>query len=706
MAESKPLLVEIGCEELPPKSLGPLSEAFAEGLCRGLLERGVSLDRDHAKAYHSPRRLAVFVPRVAIAQPDRAIERRGPPLAAGRDPAGRPSPALLGFAASCGVAVDALETHTTEKGAWFVHRSVQRGRATVEVLPEVLHEAVAKLPIAKPMRWGDHDFAFVRPVHWLLLLFGTEPVECEVFGVRAGRTTRGHRFHHPQPVPLTAATDYLDALRQANVLADPSERRERVRAEVARGAAQSGGIPHLPPTLLEEITNLTEWPVAIGCTFSREFLAVPEEVLIETMQTQQRFVPLFGASGKLTEHFIGIANIASSDPARIRHGYERVIRPRFADAKFFFDEDAKTPLATHQAGLANVVYQQRLGSIWDKCVRVAELARGIANRVGVDAACAVRAAQLSRCDLLTRMVGEFPELQGVMGYYYAVASGEPDDVADAIRAMYQPRFSGDRIAARPLGRVLAVADRLDTLAGIFAVGLKPSGNKDPFALRRAALGLARTLLEGELDLDLEALFRDAVDLLPDAAFTAPPSAPAPSAERKTTLVGELLDFVYERLRGYYAERGHGGDRFDAVRAVKPATLPDFDRRLRALAEFVRQPEAQALAAANKRIGNLLRQASEPIGMEIETAALEAGAERALHEAITAAEAVVAPFAAERRYLEVLTRLAQLRGPVDAFFDHVLVMADEPAKRRNRLALLGRLRRMFLDIADISLLQGA
>jgi glycyl-tRNA synthetase beta chain len=423
------------------------------------------------------------------------------------------------------------------------------------------------------------------------------------------------------------------------------------------------------------------------------------------METNQKFVPVFDANGKLTEHFIGVANIASKDPAEIRKGYERVIRPRFADAKFFYDEDRKTPLASHQDMLKSVTYQQQLGSVWDKSVRVAELSRVIANRLGVDAANATRAASLSKCDLVTRMVGEFPELQGVMGRYYAVASGENSDVAQALDEFYRPRFAGDDIAHGDIARVLAVAERLDTLVGIFAVGMKPSGNKDPFALRRAALGLGRTLIEGELDLDLEALLREAIELLPTIASKKKEGEKSP-AESKQALTQELLDFVLERLRGYYADQNIGGDQFDAVRAVEPETLTDFDARLRAVADFAALPDAAALAAANKRIGNILRQAGDSGAAKVDPALLDAGAERDLHANIERVQRTIAPLIAQHKYVDALKALASLRAPVDAFFDGVMVMADDAAKRQNRLALLAGLRRMFLHVADISVLQNA
>ena len=715
MSETKKLLViELGTEELPPKALDELAAAFASGIGEGLKKRGIDADSAGAKTYCSPRRLAVLIPAVGAQQPPQKSEVLGPYLNIGLDANSAPTPALQGFATKNHIAVEQLQRITDAKGDRFVARSEKPGRPTVELIPEIVAEALKALPVPKPMRWGDHDYAFVRPAHWLVMLYGGDVVDGEILGLKSGRSSRGHRFHHPQSVHIADADSWLDALRAAKVLADPAERRVRVREEVARVASATGGVPRLSDALCDEIANLTEWPVAIACAFESEFLAVPQEALVMTMETNQKFVPVFDVNGKLTEHFIGVANIESKDPSEIRKGYERVIRPRFADAKFFWDEDLKTPLAAQQDALKNVTYQQSLGSVWDKSVRVAELARVIANRLGVDAGLATRAAALSKCDLLTRMVGEFPELQGVMGRYYATANGENAEVAQALDEFYAPRFAGDRIAQGKVAQVLAVAERLDTLAGIFAVGMKPSGNKDPFALRRTALGLARTLIEGGLALDLKALLVEALQLLPDSALAAglpkgkDGKQPALDAgARRDALATELYDFVLDRLRGYYADQGLAAETFESVRALAPSDLTDFDRRLRAVVEFAKLPQAQALAAANKRIGNILRQAGAGAAAKsIDSALLDAGAEADLFAAVETTAKNIVPLAAQRRYIDSLRELAALREPVDKFFEAVMVMADDPAKRANRLALLHRLRGMFLDVADISLLPGA
>ncbi|HET9482825.1 MAG TPA: glycine--tRNA ligase subunit beta, partial [Xanthomonadales bacterium] len=561
------------------------------------------------------------------------------------------------------------------------------------LLPSMVEASLKALPVPKPMRWGDRDYAFVRPAHWLVMLLGDAVVEGSVLGLSADRFSRGHRFHHPKPVWIAHPGDYVDALRAAHVLADPDERKARIRAAVEAAGAGGGGRARIPEALLDEVSNITEWPVAIACSFGPEFLRVPQEALVTTMEANQKFFPVFDPHGRLTEHFVGVANIESRDPGEIRRGYERVIRPRFADAAFFFDEDLKSPLAEQRAALERVTYQQKLGTLWDKTVRVAELARQIANRTGSDAALATRAASLSRCDLMSRMVGEFPELQGTMGRYYATEQGEPAEVANAIDEFYAPRHAGDAIAHGGLSRVLAIADKADTLAGAFAIGQKPTGNKDPFSLRRTALGLARTLIEGGVELNLVGLLREAVD----------PIAP----DRSEAVANELYEFVLERLRGYYADKGIAGDVFDAVAAVRPASLVDFDRRLRAIVEFAQLPAAASLAAANKRIGNLLRQAREKgiaPAARIDAAQFEPGPESALGERVAALQQAQVALLHQHRYVDAMRELASLREPVDAFFDQVMVMVEDTARRDNRLALLAALRAQFLAIADISLLQ--
>jgi glycyl-tRNA synthetase beta chain len=714
MSQVFPLLVEIGTEELPPKALDELALAFRDGVVQGLERRGVAFGREGVHALWTPRRLAVLIDAVEVQQPDQEIERRGPAVSAGFDPAGKPTKALIGFAQSCGVDIAALQKLRTDKGEWFVHRALKKGEPTASLVPQLVAEALKTLPIPKPMRWGDRDITFVRPAHWVVMLLGDKVIDGEVLGLKSDRMSRGHRFMNGKSVWISTAAGYVDALRAAHVIVDPVERRALIERAIEITADDMGGKASAPAALVDEVKNLVEWPAPIACAFDREFLRVPQEALITTMQSNQKFFPVLDAEGRLTERFIGIANIDSRNPGEVRRGYERVIRPRFADAAFFFDEDLKTPLASHQDALKKVTYQQKLGSVWDKCCRVAELARVIANRTGADAALATKAAALSKCDLMSRMVGEFPELQGTMGRYYARAQGLEAGVAVAIDEFYQPRFAGDAIAASPLGRVLAVAEKLDTLAGLFAIGQKPTGNKDPFSLRRTALGLARTLIEGGIALDLEAQVREAVDLARkdieriERDRIAAGGKPEPAAAARDE-VAELMEFVFDRLRGYYADQGLRGDAFEAVLALKPTSLADFDRRLRAVVEFGKLPEAEALAAANKRIGNILRQAADKgdrPAPNIDATALEMVEERALAAALAFQGDLARGKLAAGDYVSALRHLATIRPAVDAFFDKVMVMADDPDIRANRLALLADLRQRFLSIADVGLLQPA
>lgn len=707
-ATMKPLLIELGTEELPVKALPGLAQAFFDGIVAGLGKRGIAVQADGAKPLSTPRRLAVLLPGVAEEQPEQAVETFGPYVNIALDAAGQPTKALEGFAAKAGVAWNALERASDAKGERFVHRSVKPGVRTAEVLPEVLAEAIAAMPIPKPMRWGDHDYGFARPVHWLVLLFGGEVVPARLFGVVAGRDSRGHRFLHDAWVPLSAPGEYVAALEAASVLVDPDARRARIVAEVEAAARQAGGTARITGDNLEQTVALVEWPSAVLCSFEQAFLAVPQEALIETMEVNQKFFPVLDAGGRLTEHFVGIANIVSKDVEQVRKGYERVIRPRFADARFFFDEDLKQGLASMGEGLAGVTYQARLGSVADKVARVSSLAQAIAPQVGVDAGLAKRAAELAKNDLQSRMVNEFPELQGIAGRHYAQAAGEDSEVALAIDEAYRPRFAGDDIAASGTGKVLAIAERLDTLAGGFAAGLKPTGNKDPFALRRNALGLARTIIESGFDLDLKGLLKEArsqisylgyrnVDpgsLDDDAALAAHiESVRAHDAE-------EMYDFILDRLKGYYADKGVPATHFNAVAELRPHSLYDFDRRIDAIGTFAQLPEAEALAAANKRIRNILRKAEGEVPGQVDDTLLSEPAELALAEAVAAAIDDTGAALAQRDYVSVLSGLAKLRPQVDAFFDQVLVNAEDPAVRGNRLALLKTLGERFGRVAAI------
>ncbi len=681
-----PLLIELGTEELPVKALPGLAHSLFDGVLAALEKRGIAVERGTAKPLYSPRRLAVLLPGVATEQPEQTSEVLGPYLNIALDADGNPTKALQGFAAKAGVEWTQLQKTSDAKGERFVHRATTPGARTLDLLQAVLDEAMAGMPIPKPMRWGAHAYGFARPLHWLVALLGDDVANVETLGIRAGRETRGHRFHHDGNVTIARPLDYVDTLRGAHVLVDPDERRARIIEEVETAARALNGNARIDADNLAQVNCLNEWPVAVTCAFERDFLQVPQEALVATMETNQKFFPVLDAGGKLTEHFIGIANIESKDASEIRKGYERVIRPRFADAKFFFDEDLKQGLASMGDGLKTVTYQAKLGSVADKVARVAALADAIAPQVGVDAALAKRAAQLAKNDLQSRMVNEFPELQGIAGRYYAQRAGEPSEVALAIDEAYQPRFAGDDIALSGVGKVLAIAERLDTLAGGFAAGLKPTGNKDPFALRRNALGLARTIIESGFDLDLRTLLAKANEAL--------------AAKGVQADAVELYDFILDRLRGYYTDKGVPTSHFNAVAELKPKSLYDFDRRIDAIGTFAQLPEAAALAAANKRIGNILKKVEGDIPHIEDHTLLCEPAELALAEAVEAVHGETGHALAHGDYADVLVHLARLRPQVDAFFDNVMVNVDDVALRNNRLALLKRLADRLGSVAAI------
>lgn len=690
MADTRDLLIEIGTEELPPKALPNLSLAFERGIAEGLEK--VGLAGGALRRFATPRRLAVRVDRLPVRQPDRQLERRGPALGAAFGPDGQPTKAAEGFARSCGVTVAELQRQETDKGAWLVYVSTEPGAPTADLIPSIVEAALAALPIPKRMRWGDRDDEFVRPVHWVVLLFGTEVIPATIMGVRAGRESRGHRFHHPQPIQLSAPADYARQLAdEGKVIADFDERRDVVRARAEAVAAELAGVAVIKPELLDEITALVEWPVALAGNFERRFLDVPAEALISTMQDNQRYFPVVDAHSRLLPHFITLANLESRDPAQVRAGNERVIRPRFSDAEFFWNQDRGKPLAARLDVLKQVVFQQRLGTVADKSARVATLARFIAEQRQSNADWAERAARLAKCDLMTQMVQEFPELQGIMGRYYARHDGEAPEVAQALEEQYLPRFAGDRLPATATGQNLALADRLDTLLGIFAIGQAPSGAKDPFALRRAALGVLRILIEGELDLNL-------LTLLEHAASQFEPTVRAGSA------VEAVFDFIVERLRGYYLDQQVRSDTFEAVLECRPHRPLDFDRRARAVGAFRDRPEAASLAAANKRIRNILRKVDTVLPFEVRPDLLTEAAEQALAGRLVELSSEAIPLMEAGLYGDALNRLASLREPVDAFFDQVLVMAEDPAVRDNRIALLNELGSLFLRVADFSRLQ--
>ena len=690
MSGADDFLIEIGTEELPPKALRSLMEAFGEKLTAAVDDAGLA--RGEVSAYASPRRLAVCISKLVRRQEDRTVEQKGPPIRIAFDDDGKPTPAALAFAKKCGVEVSALGRETTEKGEWLSFSSVEPGLTAAELMPKLIEQALAALPIPRRMRWGAGDTEFVRPVHWVVMLHGVDAIPAIVMGVAAGDESRGHRFHSAGPVRIPSAAKYLGTLENEGfVIADFARRRELVRSGVEAAAAEAGGQVVDGESLYDEVAALVEWPVPVLGSFDKSFLLLPREVVISTLTGHQRYFPVSDADGVLLPKFITVANIESEDPDQVRDGNERVIRPRLADAAFFWETDRKRTLASRQKTLRDVVYQRGLGSLFDKSQRVAKLAKWLAKATGADKGAAVRAAELAKCDLLTGLVGEFPELQGTMGRYYALSDGESPEIAAAIGEQYQPRFAGDNLPATAVGQALAVADKIDTLAGVFSIGRKPSGNRDPFGLRRAALGIIRILVECGLDVDLQELIRKAVALQPKSKLSA------------DELSADLYAFISDRLRRYFLDRDTGlaTETFEAVMLRHPASLVDFDRRLAAVQTFARLEQAASLAAANKRIANILRKAGDPEGLNVDKKLLREDAERALQNALDSARKKVMPMLKTRAYAEALNELADLRDPIDRFFDDVMVMAEDKAVKNNRLALLGELRALFLRVADIS-----
>ncbi|MCZ6808897.1 MAG: glycine--tRNA ligase subunit beta [Proteobacteria bacterium] len=689
MSNAADFLVEIGTEELPPKALRNLMNAFAGSLQLAL--DNARLEHASVSAYASPRRLAVIVASLGFAQADEEVVVRGPPVSVAYDDAGKITPAGRAFAKKCGVEPEALDRLPADQGERLCFRSLERGQKAAALIPGLVETALKDLPIPRRMRWGDGEAEFVRPVHWIVLLHGSHVVEGSVMSVPAGRMTRGHRFHAPGEIALDKPAKYLSLLKKARVLADFDVRRKTIVTAVKNAAKEAGGEPVASEALYDEVTALTEWPVPLIGSFDKSFLSLPKEVIVATLSSHQRYFPIADKGDDLLPRFITIANLVSKAPDRVRDGNERVIRSRLADAAFFWESDKRVSLADRRDALRDVVYQRGLGSIHDKSVRVAKLAVTIGSQVGVETGAIVRAAALAKCDLLTGMVGEFPELQGLMGRYYAAADGEPGAVAEAIGAQYLPRFAGDALPQTVAGQALAIADKLDTIAGIFAVGKMPSGNRDPFGLRRSALGVVRIIIEQGLDLDITALV---------AATVA--DQPVRDKDEKG-LSESLYNFVTERMRAYYLDRKTGltTEMFAAVMAKRPVSLLDFDARLKAVAAFVKLEPASSLAAANKRISNILKQAGVDKGASIDQSLITEPAETALFESVVKAQKAVAPLMESRDYTNVLTTLAALRDPVDGFFDDVMVMTDDAALRNNRLALLAELRAMFLDVADVS-----
>jgi glycyl-tRNA synthetase beta chain len=685
---TKDLLFELRTEELPPRTLLALSNALAEGLIKGIDAAAIAHGKVHGFA--TPRRLAVWIEKLSEHQPDRQVERRGPPLANAFDAQGAATQAATAFAKSCGVAVSELSKLTTEKGAWLQFRGTERGAATTALLKDLLTQAIATLPIAKRMRWGAHSAEFVRPVHSVVLLYGDEVVPIELLGLQSGRITSGHRFHHPKPISLKSAKGYEAKLRRAKVIADFAKRREMIRAGVIAAAAEVGGSALIDDALLDEVTALVEWPVPLAGQFEQRFLSLPREVVIATVQDHQRYFAVQGPDGELSGWFVTVSNIESRDPSKVRAGNERVVRPRLSDAAFFWDQDRKVSLQEHAARLSGVIFQAKLGSYAEKTARVTQLAELIGSRIGAGPDIK-QAAELAKADLMTAMVGEFPELQGTMGRYYAEAQGLPGDVSVAIEEHYRPRFAGDALPSTKIGQALSLADKIDTLAGIFAIEQRPTGTKDPFGLRRAALGVLRILLEGRLDLDL-------LDVLIAAAAAQP--------VQRAQVADEVYDFIAERLRGLLLEEpGTTPEMLDAVLANRPPSPLDVVTRLAALKEFLLLPDAVVLAGINKRIANILKKTQVSPDWVVDPKVLSEEAERGLHHALTNVRDPVLDATRQLRYADSLQALVGLRAPVNEFFDRVMVMDEDTAKRNNRLALLRDVLTLLGGVADLSRLPG-
>ena len=681
------LLIELGTEELPPTALRKLSEAFTQGVAEGLAQAGFETSSVHA--YATPRRLALLIKGVPASQPDRDVERKGPSLKAAYDAEGKPTKALEGFARSCGVSVDELAQEETDKGAWLVFRSNEKGRPLADLLQGIVEQSLAGLPIPKRMRWGDSDAEFVRPVHWLVLLHGGEIIAAEIMGLNSSRETFGHRFHANGALSLHSADSYLEQLRSDGfVLADMDERKNVIRRQVEVAAAELGGQVMIDEALLEEVTGLVEWPVAVVGDFDPAFLDVPAEALIKTMQDNQKYFAVLDAEGKIKPHFITISNINSKSPEKVKAGNERVIRPRFSDAAFFWNQDNKQPLDAFLLRLDQVVFQKKLGTTGEKSQRIARLSEYIAQQLGAEAKAASRAALLSKCDLMSDMVGEFPSLQGVMGHYYALASGEAVAVAAAIEEHYLPRHASDVLPASVNGQIVAISDRLDTLVGIFAIGQKPTGEKDPYALRRAAIGVLRILIECRLDLDLEVLIAQAAELLSDKV----------DADKARI---EVFEFMLERLRAYYSDREVPIDVFEAVAALRPGRPLDFDQRIKAVSAFRALPEAASLAAANKRVGNILKKSQLEISGSVDAGLFQEDAEKALYKQLATLRPEVEALFDAGDYEQALRRLSALREPVDSFFDAVMVMVEDETIKNNRINLLAQMSALFLRAADLS-----
>lgn len=682
-------LFELGTEELPSAAVWPLADALASILTEKLAKAGIQ--HGLVKRFATPRRLALLIQDVQEMQPEQKISKKGPALAASQDENGAPTPALLGFARSCGVTPDELTRVETDKGSWWSYESIQPGVSTHTLLPLMIEESIAALPIAKPMRWGSGDAEFSRPVHWAVLLWGTSSIPMPILGIVAGHQSVGHRFHHPQSIEIQSPKTYEAQLRDAKVIADFQLRRATIIEQIHALAASKGYTAVMPEVLIDEVTSIVEWPVALCANFDSAFLDVPSESLIASMQSHQKCFALKDSEGNLVPYFITISNIESNHPEKVIAGNEKVMRARLSDAAFFFRQDKKQSLEHHYPATAQVIYQAKLGSLQDKTGRMTRLLQQLAVLLGLNLADAERAAKLSKCDLMTGMVGEFPELQGLMGYYYALHDGETPAVAVALNEQYQPRFSADELPSSPLGTALSLADRIDTLVGIFGIGQKPTGMKDPFKLRRHALAVVRILIQTPTNLSLSELLQKSMDSYA-------------SQVGGHNLIPELKRFILERLQSYYQGQGVSAELILATRARQDEWLYDLNQRLLALQGFVKRPEVASLAAASKRVNNLLQQANI-IGVlgPVDVSLLVDPAEKALFESLSVVEKTIELLYCQSRYEDILEQLSSLKAPVDAFFDQVMVMVDNLPQRNNRLQLLARLQQVLQGVADISLL---
>lgn len=683
-------LAEIGTEELPPKALKKLATAFAENVEAELNQAGLSFDK--VEWFAAPRRLAVKVLGLATSQPSKEVEKRGPAVSAAFDAEGKPTKAAEGWAKGCGITVEQAERIATDKGEWLVHRAVIEGQPTKNLLVGMISNALAKLPIPKTMRWGDKTEQFVRPVHTVTLLLGDELIEGEILGIASGKTIRGHRFLGEREFQISHADQYPALLKEkGSVVADFNERKALILAKAQEKATALGGVADIEEDLLDEVTSLVEYPNVLAAKFEERFLAVPAEALVYTMKGDQKYFPIYDKEGKLLPHFIFVSNINPEDPSKIIEGNEKVVRPRLTDAEFFFKTDLKQRLEDQLPRLETVLFQQQLGTLRDKTARIEQLAGEIAKQIGADETKAKRAGLLSKCDLMTNMVFEFTDTQGVMGMHYARHDGEDEEVAVALNEQYMPRFAGDELPKSLVASSVALADKFDTLTGIFGIGQAPKGSADPFALRRAALGALRIIVEKNLPLDLSDLVATSAKLFGDKLTNS-------------NVVEEVVDFMLGRFRAWYQDEGIAVDVIQAVLARRPTRPADFDARVRAVSHFRTLDSAEALAAANKRVSNILAKVEGEISSEIDRTLLVEAEEKALAEQVITLQAELAPLFEKGEYQTALDRLAGLREVVDNFFDKVMVNAEDPKLRQNRQAILNNLRNLFLQVADISLLQ--